>query len=117
VRDEQIDREFFVVKRARMDRMPADPVFNSSAPASRACDEAKQFDQKMGIARAIPRKRRRMSHCAQGIQSAFVPAGSRQLNSGAGGSRPMSGSAARQKSIEADDLWPLATYQEMLFIK
>ncbi|GEM_PF-6152971 len=29
----------------------------------------------------------------------------------------MSGSAARQKAIEADDLWPLATYQEMLFIK
>jgi hypothetical protein len=25
VRDEQIDREFFVVKRARVDRMPADP--------------------------------------------------------------------------------------------
>jgi len=48
VLDEQIDRKFFVVKSARMDRMPADPVFNSFAPASRACDEPKQFDQKNG---------------------------------------------------------------------
>jgi hypothetical protein len=48
VLDEQLDRKFFVVKSARVDRMTADPLPNSLSPGSRACDEPKQFDQKMG---------------------------------------------------------------------